>query len=484
MLHIPTNTTYKLMLLITISIIAGMLIGDYVVNFNKPEISNSTTEVTDLKNITSLQIETGKKIELLLNRMNLRDLNLRNTLERFSTQISNKKDFQSWDYTGQSYEWLAGEETAFDNQKLASLYGDFEFDWRNSTPTISDVTETWSSSKYVVPVYFGTDRKGLGDINNREYTAERNYTSSPFEYGLAHVHIPKNHVRGELERPFSFFSFSLSENPDKHIVIVDGIKQLSKKAFIDQINTRNLFNQDKHILMFIHGYNVEFSDAILRTGQLSFDLGFKGTTVAYSWPSEAEESGYMADGEEIKLTRTHLKQFINDLKKHTKIEKISVIAHSMGSRAFTEVMKELAKEQSNNEVLFHQVVLAAPDIDAKYFETEIAPVIVNSAKQLTLYASATDNVLEFSSKLRKKRSRAGEVGDSIVIVKGIDTIDASSTNNGFFNFLKFGHSYYGDKLLEDLYYIINSDLPPNKRFLIEEGLPPKKYWIFGEKVAN
>ena len=47
-------------------------------------------------------------------------------------------------------------------------------------------------------------------------------------------------------------------------------------------------------MVFIHGFNVPFEDAIYRTAQLAHDLDFDGAPILYSWPSRGTMLGYVA----------------------------------------------------------------------------------------------------------------------------------------------------------------------------------------------
>ncbi len=328
------------------------------------------------------------------------------------------------------------------------------------------------SSRHVVPVFYGTDRKGTGPTTDRSYSSER----GDFEYGLSFVHIPKNHDPGHLERPYRFLFVNFDENKDEHVMIIKPPQKLSKNKFIKQLQETVEANSKDGLFVFIHGYNVSFEDAILRTGQLAFDLSFEGPAVTYSWPSKNSALEYLTDSEEIQLTTPYLKRFLMEIKEKSGAKRICVLAHSMGNRAFTQVLAELSRENQDGKVIFDQVILAAPDIDAEIFIKSIAPSIKGSANQISLYTSANDNVLEFSSTLRNSRPRAGEAGDNLVIVDGINTIDASKTNDGFSRFLNLGHSYYGEKLIVDLHYVIKNSLNPDKRLLKKVNSSMGDYW--------
>jgi esterase/lipase superfamily enzyme len=58
----------------------------------------------------------------------------------------------------------------------------------------------------------------------------------------------------------------------------------------------------KSVLLFVHGFNVTFTDAALRTAQLAHDLSFGGVPFFFSWPSAGETRSYFRDEEIAQLS--------------------------------------------------------------------------------------------------------------------------------------------------------------------------------------
>src|SRR5690606_23630298 len=60
--------------------------------------------------------------------------------------------------------------------------------------------------------------------------------------------------------------------------------------------------EKRQVLMFIHGFNNSFDEAIRKTAQLAADLELvdcegreRGVPIAYTWPSASSVFGYLAD---------------------------------------------------------------------------------------------------------------------------------------------------------------------------------------------
>jgi esterase/lipase superfamily enzyme len=146
----------------------------------------------------------------------------------------------------------------------------------------------------------------------------------------------------------------------------------------------------------------------------------------------------------------------------------------MGNRVLAEALRSFdASRLPEGSARLRQIVFAAPDIDADTFRG-LAEHFYDDAERLTLYASCNDKALQVSKGLHGY-PRAGDCAD-IVVLEGLDTIDASSVDTDF-----LGHSYFGDNrsLLSDLYWLIKQGNPPTDRFgmkrLMKEDIP---YWLF------
>jgi len=81
----------------------------------------------------------------------------------------------------------------------------------------------------------------------------------------------------------------------------------------------------------------------------------------------------------------------------------------------------------------------------------------------TLYASSNDEAIRIS-KEPHSYPRAGEAGDDIIILPGLDTIDASMVDTSL-----IGHSYFAEKrsVLSDLFYLLGEGKPPSQRHSLE-----------------
>lgn len=317
----------------------------------------------------------------------------------------------------------------------------------------------------VVPIFYGTDRARTGAKEPKDfYGAGR----GQLEMGTCEVSIPKTHQRGQLESP-SIWRLEFKEDPKLHVVLLS-VKPLATSEFNSQFQTRLGAAKSRDVFVFVHGYNVKFVDAARRTAQLAYDLQFPGVPVLYSWPSQGSLSGYTMDEAAVERSEQHLKKFLADLAALGAGARIHLIAHSMGNRALTRVLRDLA--HTNTTPLFSEVILTAPDIDAEVFEQQLAPAIQKIARRVTLYASSSDAAL-LASKTVHGYQRAGDSLPEIIVVPGIDTIDASGIDTDM-----LGHSYFAQMkvVMDDMNLLLIASKLPGERSLLEQVRGANKYW--------
>jgi esterase/lipase superfamily enzyme len=325
----------------------------------------------------------------------------------------------------------------------------------------------------VAAAHYYATRVSRDDAANR-VNAYGGEFSRDVTYGRCLVTLPVDervHQLGQVERPFSFFIFQGSEDPDRHVV-VQWLEETPEQQFFDSL-ADSIHGADGGVLLFVHGYNVEFADAIRRTAQIAHDLKCTAVPVTYSWPSHGELLAYPADQVNADRSAVHLAKFIENLSQRTAARQVYVIAHSMGNRVLSRAALLLPQSRRINVA---QLVLAAPDVDAQEFTDQFAPRLRLLADRITLYASSNDSALKFSERWQTSH-RAGET-DPIVVVEGIDTIDASLLDTSMSD-----HSYYGDhrSVLSDIFYTITESKTPDTRFGLRQASGAGgKYWKFSQ----
>ena len=316
-----------------------------------------------------------------------------------------------------------------------------------------------------VEVFFGTDREEVPGAPPDARYSER---TAALSYGVCHVSIPRWHKRGELEEPH-WYKLERVEDPEKHVVLLDAERR-ERADFVAELGAAAA--QENNLLLFIHGYNVTFKDAARRTAQIAFDVGYPGVPLLYSWPSAGATEDYFADEDANRRTQPHLAEFLSTVAGIEGVQRLDVIAHSMGNRALCEALARLGRERSNLRI--RHLVLAAPDIDAKIFIDDIWPAMRGLCEDVTLYASSDDQALVASGKVHKG-VRLGQSGPEMVLLDGLATIDATGIDTSL-----LGHSYVAEvvRVLDDLDGHLTKSRPPADRGLFGRVRGALGYWAF------
>jgi esterase/lipase superfamily enzyme len=318
-----------------------------------------------------------------------------------------------------------------------------------------------------VRVFYATDRQPDGSNVSPDYGPNES-PDGHISYGIAAVSIPPDHRMGKLEEPI--LDIKILYNPEKYVTIL-GMNSADEATFFNQLKTDISGSPRKQALIFIHGFNVSFPDALRRTAQLSYDLQFRGATICYSWPSRGSMFSYTADEDSVQWTALHLLNFLQAVYTSSGATSIDIIAHSMGNRALLAALQLLGSSPGPQ---FDQVILAAPDVAASLF-TQLVPTVQKHARRITLYASSKDQALVASARVNHYR-RAGDSTGMVTIIPPVETIDASTVDTGF-----LGHSYFGDNasVLSDLYYLLKDGFPAAQRSRLEQKtIPAGIYWAF------
>ncbi len=296
------------------------------------------------------------------------------------------------------------------------------------------------------------------------------------KFGFCEVNIPRGHIQGELERPFSLWFIKFSEESGQHVV-VESIEQYEEKVFMDKFSSAIDSIKDKAALVFIPGYNTTFAEAARRTAQIAWDIPFNGISGFFSWPSSGNLAHYFKEIEHADASVPVFGDFLEKILYNTQVEKLHLIGHSMGNRLLFFTLNNLSDKSSFESKLkiINQIVLAAPDIDQNVFLNTILPKFQKIGNQRTLYASDKDNALHLSENFRNGLSRLGDASESLFVSEGLDTIDASNVKSNW-----LGHSYIFDtkELLSDLFYLLGKGLKPEERRLRPRKKKNLIYWLF------
>jgi esterase/lipase superfamily enzyme len=308
--------------------------------------------------------------------------------------------------------------------------------------------EAQTSPEESTAQFASTDRETPATMVRVYYGTNRRMGNQPTgnQYGTCDVSIPSRHQFGELECP-SLWRLEFRESAAKH-VLLKSVTPLTGDVCLNQLRGDLSQTTSSEIFVFVHGYNVTFAEAAMRTAQMAFDLRFAGVPLFYSWPSRGDLSGYGSDLKQADLSAGPLAEFLNRVASESGARRIHLVAHSMGNRALVGALSRLSGMQPAPR--FDQVVFAAPDLDAGQFATDIAPRIRPTVQRVTIYSSGSDLAL-WASRIWNRTVRLGQPGRTLYEIGEYDWIDVVDATSIGFDWFELGHSAYGSELLVDLH---------------------------------
>ncbi len=345
--------------------------------------------------------------------------------------------------------------------------------------TPQGVDRTDDHAVHVQTVHYATTRR-VDDPGDpaKHYGGERAEAVRGLHHGVCEVTIPvAAHQPGRLESP-SLLKLEFGPDPRKHIIL-RAVTPLDRDAFMADLRgglaaIRDADDWSADALVFVHGYNMSFAKAARRTAQMAYDFGFPGAPILFSWPSDGSLLRYIADREDAEWSAPYLADLLDDLRHALGERRLHLVAHSMGNQVLIRALDELARRGGGDVPLFENVILAAPDFDARTFAEHVAPRMTGLARRWTLYASDKDVALDASRVLSARR-----LGTPLTLVEGVDSIDATGLDVSPWSMPEL-HAYYASKLrvLEDLVGVMRG-LGPERRGLSAAADGDARYWTFG-----
>ena len=213
------------------------------------------------------------------------------------------------------------------------------------------------------------------------------------------ISIPPNRPVGQIQ-----WRGDGPADPTQHFLTSAYAPLATKQAFATSLRRSTSGKPDA--LVFVHGFNTNFAEALYRLAQLTHDLRTPGQPVLFSWPSGGDPRGYLYDRDSALLARDALAQTLTDLDRATG-GNVTVVAFSMGSFLVTETLRQMANSGGRGTLArLNGVVLVSPDIDVDLFRAQ-AEAIKPLPKPFAIMASEEDSMLSLSALLTGQPDRLG-----------------------------------------------------------------------------
>ncbi len=218
------------------------------------------------------------------------------------------------------------------------------------------------------------------------------------------VSIPPDGTRppGEVQ-----LASSPPGDPERDFVILraDRMDLAQAKANFDARIRRT---PGRRVLIFVHGFNTRFEEAVYRFAQIVHDARVNVAPVLFTWPSGGNVTDYVYDRDSAVYSRDALETVLQALAKDPSVDSISILAHSMGSYLVVEALRQMSIRDRGLSPKIRDVMLASPDIDIDVFRRQIAEIDAGPRPaQFTLFVSRDDRALGLSSFLARDSTRLG-----------------------------------------------------------------------------
>ncbi len=153
----------------------------------------------------------------------------------------------------------------------------------------------------VTPVFIGTTRVLEGGAFGPDRAGDMRFA----RYDIS---IPPKRETGEINWPTRLSK----PDPQRHFLTTHEEIYSEAPTFRADLR-RDLAQHGNEAVIFVHGYNNNFSEGLYRVAQFANDLELPGSVVHYAWPSAAKPLGYVYDRDSALFARDGLEKLIDEV---------------------------------------------------------------------------------------------------------------------------------------------------------------------------
>lgn len=189
----------------------------------------------------------------------------------------------------------------------------------------------------------------------------------------------------------------------------------------------------RRVLIFVHGFNNRFEDAVYRFAQIVHDSGSEVAPVLFTWPSRARVFDYLFDRESTIFSRDAFEETVWQVASDPRVEDVTIMAHSMGAWLAMESLRQMAIRRGKLPAKIRNVILASPDVDVDVFASQWRALNGPQAR-FTLFVSQDDRALQVSRRIAGGVDRLGLIDTQKYYAdlekSGIVVIDLTAMRGG------------------------------------------------------
>ena len=343
-------------------------------------------------------------------------------------------------------------------------------------------------------LYYATNRNHIGqrwapESYGQDFSSDRSnnlrFGRVAVEVGINKVkHFLNNQVDGRTGDGEGLSSYIEKKLRKKHLISAFKEPENPTETSNAELASTTAFNElkkqmesKKDLVVFIHGFNVDWFEAVASAMALELMLNrhstdnddLKDTNVfLFTWPSDGKmvkSKAYLSDRSDaedssLAVARGFLKlrDFLMTLRpKHSEPtlqecgQQLHLLCHSMGNYVLQHALTSLIElnNQKHLPQLFQHIFMCAPDVDDNIFEQEQPMVNLHRlARQVTVYYNNGDLAMYISDYTKGNIDRLGHNGCArpLQLHNKVNQVNCSNIIGGITE-----HSYY-------LWATVNEDI--------------------------
>jgi esterase/lipase superfamily enzyme len=265
-------------------------------------------------------------------------------------------------------------------------------------PTI----ESAEGTSRIAVLIAATRQRATGDAGAM-FSGERADTIS---HARITVSIPPADARriGHIQWPAS-----PPGDPNRDFVTVSA-EFLDKGAFNSALSKVARTTRRNKAMIFVHGFNNRFDDAVYRLAQIVQDSKAPVIPVLFSWASLGTVSlqAYEYDRESAGQSREALEQLIDTVAANPIVSEVTIVCHSMGCQPTIAALQSRSQRLGRIGGKVKNILLVAPDVDVNVFR-EMMQHLSNPRPRFALFLSQDDHALKLSKSLMGGETRLGDI---------------------------------------------------------------------------
>jgi esterase/lipase superfamily enzyme len=263
-----------------------------------------------------------------------------------------------------------------------------------------------------IPILVATTRQRSTTDPGEMFSGER---AAEVSYAAVTVSIPPDAARkiGEIQWPAS-----LPGDPRTNFVTVSA-EYIDKQAFAASIVAMAKQTGRTKVLVFVHGFNNRFDEAVYRFAQIVHDSKVPVIPVLFTWPSRGEVRlrTYNYDRESANYSRDALESLLGTLTSYPVVTEVNLLAHSMGNWVALEALRGRSMRGGQTAASIRadklkNAMLVAPDVDVDVFRAQIQRM-GTARPRIALFVSQDDSALRLSRTIADDVPRLGNVDPTL-----------------------------------------------------------------------